>query len=474
MLTFSRRRTRLTKREQMPSVPDQRLATVDITEVIEAARFSGFALRAAILSLLLLILDGFDIQAVAFAAPALIKVWSIDRSVIGTALLAGLVGLAIGAVGFGRFADRIGRKPALVIGTLLFSVGGFLCSTAHDVHELVTYRFITGLGLGAPLPLATALIAEIAPRSWRNALVGLALIGIPLGGFVGAAVAEVLVPRFGWPSIFQVGALLPALLVPLLVVWLPESPKFLTRRPERFQQLAEMLNRLTRSRRFKGTEAFVVAESESRQSVATLVRQPYLLATLFLWLAFFTNVLVVYVFFGWLPIVLSTAGVPLALSVRGSLLFNLGGVVGALGAAALLHTLGSRRILVCLAVLAVIVTYFIGQNAIFAPGTAVLNTTPVFWCIAIAGVAINGVQISLYAVAAQTYPTVLRATGVGSAAAVARVGGIVSTVGGSALLKWGGSTATFFAVLACVLTLTLLAVINLRIQIPSRSGSRPL
>lgn len=435
---------------------------VDVDHVIGHAPYAGVPMVVTILGLLSLTLDGFDIQAVAFAGPALAQEWQVSRAALGPVLAAGLIGMAIGAVLFGRYADVKGRRQALIVSTLLYAAGSLACATSGDLTQLAIWRFFTGIGLGAPLAIASAMINEFTPARWRSVALAAAVVGIPLGGVAGSALAAEMVPAFGWQSIFIAGAVLPLALLPALWLWLPESPKFLTGRPERWPELAMLLNRVSGSNRYQAAQRFHSVEPGVRRRVSELFAPGLRAMTLTLWIAFLCNVFAVYVFFNWLPTVLGSVGLPVAAAIRGSLFFNIGGVVGALAGALLMNYLGSLRVTVGLALVSILSTVMIGQHPVFNGVPAASAGVALTAMMMLAGVGINGLQTQLYVLAAHVFPTPLRATGIGSCGAIGRVGGVLSTGAGSVMFALGLSGGNFFLGLAMVMVPTLLAMLAFR------------
>jgi len=393
----------------------------------------GLALWVSVLGFLIMTTDGYDLQAAAFAAPALAAEWHVKRELLGPVLAASIVGMAFGSVALGWLGDRVGRKKALVVCMALLALGSLGSWHASSLTPLWWFRALTGLGLGGATPIATTLIAEWTPPRWRTVAVAVVIVGVPLGGLVGAAVAQYIIPAYGWRSVFLLGAALPAAFLVIAVPLLPESPAF-------------------RARAVAGAGAATgVAPRHALQGLFDLVAPPNLFATLTIWGSFILNSLTLYGFVNWLPLVLSSAGLPLQAALRGSLLFNLGGVVGSVCGSILIARYGSRPIGTSIAATGSVGAILVGVALIVSGhGSAAMVLAP----IALAGACLNGMQNFLYAVAAHAYPTDIRASGVGCASAVARVGGVLSSAVGSSYFAFGLPVAQFFYILAVFIAAT--------------------
>lgn len=440
-------------------------AGIDVGEVLDTNRFAGLPVAVAFFTTLTLVFDGFDIQAIAFAAPSLLTEWGIDRPTLAPVLAAALLGMALGGFVFGAMGDYIGRRRALIGSLALVAIGSWICTYASSAGELAMYRLLTGIGLGGTLPNAAALIAEFAPLAVRNLVVTVTVVGIPIGGMLGATVAAALIPAFGWRSIFVVGAALPAALTLAMLLWLPESPRFLVAKRERWPQLARLLNRLKGASLYGGEGPFHIREQQNpsgRAGIAALFTREFRYDTAVVWVIFLTNVFAVYAIFNWLPTVLSAAGLPLTTAIRGSFAFNLGGVAGALAGAVLMNRFGSRRVLICFALAAVASTF----AAAALPLESTTGVPLLLAVMALSGACIIALQVGMYSVAAYIYPTSCRASGLGWALGMARFGGILSSFAGSVLLGFGGGAASFFTGIAAVLLLTLGGIVLLKRDMP--------
>lgn len=433
--------------------------SVHVTQVVDRCSFRGLPLVVFIFTLSALVFDGFDIQAVGFVAPALVQEWNITRPQLAPVLAAAVLGMSLGAFLMGPIGDRLGRRSALILSMSVVAVGSLLSAYANTPGELAAYRLVTGLGLGGSLPNATALMVELAPLAVRNLVVSITVVGVPIGGVLGAEVAVQLLPAFGWRSVFVAGAVLPILLALTMWLWMPESPRYLTRRPERSNELARMLNRLTGSNRYSSNDRFVIAEHatpEQREGLRALLTPQYRTDTLLLWAAFFASLFSVYALFNWLPTVLSGVGLPVTVALRCALVLNLGCVFGALIVGTALNRYGSRRTLVSLSVIGAGVTFALAAlpGTLYEPN----QLAPLLILMFATGATILGVQVGLYSVSAYAYPTSARATGVGAALGVGRVGGIASAFAGGIVSSFGEGIAPFFAGIALVALLMAVAI----------------
>lgn len=444
-------------------------APIDVTRLIDAGRFIGLPLAITAVAFGVMSVDGFDIQAMAFAAPALASQWGIKRELLGPVLAASIAGMGIGSVLLGWLADRLGRKLAFCLCFATQALGSLLCIGAGSLSALFVFRFIVGLGLGGAAPLAAALVAEWTPQRVRAAAVAIAIVAVPLGGMLGASLAQALIPDHGWRAVFVAGALLSGVCLAVAAALLPESPKYLARRPQQHPRLARLLNRLIGEARFTAADRFVIDDdTRSRESeLLQLLRSPYLGTTLLLWAAFSCNTLALYAFVNWLPTVLSSAGASLGAALNGSFAFNAGGIVGAVSSASVLARYGSRRVGVTVALLGAAAVLLIGVG-LGQPARAGGTGAAVLALVIASGACLHGMQAFLYAVGAHSYPTPIRASGVGSASAVARVGGVLSSAVGSAFFALGLSVGQFFYILAGVIVLTAVSFACLRTHIPGR------
>lgn len=442
--------------------------TIRVADVLDHGRFTGLPLVVATFTVLALVFDGFDIQAVGFVTPALLKEWGMTKAEFWAAPAAGLVGMALGGMLIGPLGDRVGRRRALIVSMVVVAIGSFASAYAGSYHELTFWRLLTGIGLGGSLPNAAALMVEFSPLARRHLSLSITIIGVPIGGVVGAEAASHLLPAFGWPSVFVAGAALPAALAIAMWIALPESPRYLVRHPEKRAELLRLMQRLAPHGNFGPDDRFVVDEPQpevERQGVLALLAVPFRRDTLLLWFAWLANSFCVYAFFNWLAAVLAGVGWPTTQALQGVRAFNLGGVAVVFVLAAALTRFGSRAVLPAFALLG---AASMGALALLGEGFDASGAT---WLpmtlMAAAGAMILGLQTGLYSLSAHLYPTPCRASGIGSAMAVGRVGGILSSFAGVLLALVGEGVGPFFGGIALVILAAGVAILAIGRHVPA-------
>jgi AAHS family 4-hydroxybenzoate transporter-like MFS transporter len=434
---------------------------IDVGRLLDEGRWGGPQKFFVFLAALTIVFDGIDNQLLGLALPSMMRDWAAPRGAFAPILLCGMIGMMIGGAVAGVAGDRLGRRSALIGSVVIFGLLTAAIAVVDNLWTLGLLRFLAGLGLGGALPNAAALASEYVPRRHRPFAVTLTIVCVPLGGTLAAFVGGRMLPTLGWRTVFAVGGLLSLGVAALLMRFLPESPRYLARHPEGWPELTALLRRLGHDVVPGGTFVDSSEHPVSRASIGALFAPEFRRDTLALWGAFFSCLLSVYVAFNWVPSLLSGAGLGARAASNGLAAFNLGGVAGAIGGALVIARLGSKLTM-------------LAMSAGAAAGAIVLALTPItatsdpmviITMLGFTGALINGVQTTMYALGAHVYPTMVRATGVGTAVAVGRSGGVLSTYAAYWALEAGGSTA-FFGLMAASMTLVFICLALVQKHVP--------
>jgi AAHS family 3-hydroxyphenylpropionic acid transporter len=379
------------------------------------------------------LIEGFDLQAAGTAAAGLRQTFALDPKMMGWVFSAGIIGLLPGSFFGGWIADRIGRKKILIGAVLLFGV--FSLSTAYvsTFSSLLLARFMTGLGLGAALPNLIALCAEAVGEQRRGTAISIMYAGVPLGGALAAVVAMLFTEH--WQTTFIIGGLAPLLVVPLMILLLPESSAF------RQQQGSVTVARASTVQALFG---------EDRAHV-----------TLALWLSYFFTLTVMYMLLNWLPSLLLEQGFSKAEAGLVQMLFNIGGALGSLLGGVLLDRCNGVK---------VVLSVYAGLLAALTGVGLSVGIVPMAIAGFCAGLFVMAAQLVLYALAPPSYPTSVRATGVGAAVAIGRLGSVAGPLAAGQILAAGAGTTGVLLATSPGLVIAALTIIS----VIARSAPQPV
>jgi MFS transporter, AAHS family, 4-hydroxybenzoate transporter len=444
----------------------EKMQTADIGTMLDEGRWGGYQKLLVAGTALAIILDGLDNQLLSAAVPALMREWGLGRPAFASVLASGMVGMMVGGATGGFIGDRIGRRVALLGSVMAFGLLTVLIAFVGDVTTLGILRFLAGLGLGGAMPNAAALSSEYVPRRHRPFAVTLTVVCIPLGGTLAGLMGAQILPRYGWRVLFLVGGVLPLVLAAILWKVLPESPRYLARHRGRWPELAALLRRLGHDVRANTTFVDATERTVARVSARVLFVPEFRRDTLALCASFFCCLLTVYIGAIWVPSLLTGAGFSGEVAGYGLTAFNLGGVIGAVLGAIIISRRGSRVTMLSMSGGAIGGAVLLASVPIGAqPAIAILAM------LAWTGGLINAVQTTMYALAAHVYPTGIRATGVGTAVAFGRIGGVAAPYAGAWALESGGASQ-LFALIAAGMTLVFTALASVRNHIPRVSTVR--
>ena len=414
-------------------------ASIDVGTLIEGQGFGRFQAGLMFWICAFMFIEGYDMQVVGYAAPAIIKAWHADKAAFGGVFGAGLVGFMLGATLLGNLGDRLGRKRMIVMGCLLFGLFTLASAYATSLTELLVLRAIAGLGLGGSIPNAIALMTEYAPAKVRATRVGIMFIGYTVGSALGGVIAAQLMPAYGWPSVFVVGGVLPIAVGLISIAVLPESVRFLMVR-DGADRVLPLLRRV-RPDLPLGDDTLVTLNEERQPGLP--VKQLFVGArgamTSLLWLAYGANMVSLHFLTSWLPTVIADSGVPVTHAVIATALLQAGGGVGSLIVGRLLDRIGTGGI---------VAAFLCAVPCVAGLGHVGTDETPLMLLVTVAGLCIIGGQAGINALSGTLYPTYMRSTGTGWAFGMGRFGSILGPVIGGQLIALSLPLGALFATAA--------------------------
>ena len=446
------------------STPAARLGTiVNVTEIVDNSPFTALHWQTFILCMACLVMDGFDVQALGYTAPSIVREWGVANAALGPVFAAANFGVLIGALFFSMLADRIGRRPVIVGAALFFGAMTLLTARTASVPQLLTMRFLAGIGLGTIVSNASSLVGEYSSRRMRATMMMYAGVGFTGGAAFGGFIAAALIPSYGWQSVFYFGGAIPIVIGIAMLAALPESLQFMALRGRSPEKLARWLNRIDPAVGAGENDQFVVREeNRAGAPIVNLFHEGRTIPTILFWIVNFMNLLNLYSLASWLPTVVRDAGYSGQTAVLVGTVLQVGGTIGTIGLASLVARAGFVRIMSTTFVIAAISVALIGQ-----PG---VSLALLYVIVFVAGWCVVGSQPGLNALSGAYYPTYIRATGVGAGLGVGRIGAIVGPAIGGMFMAAHWSTRDMFLAAAIPAAISAVAMFSLRFVIGTRLG----
>lgn len=409
-----------------------------VPDLIDRAKLTPFQWRVFILCFLVAIFDGFDTQAIAFTAPALIQAFGLGPGALAPVMTAGTVGMVLGAMTLGLLGDKLGRRPVILGAVALFGLATLATAFATTTTQIVIFRFLAGLGMGGATPVLLSLAGEYGPAKKRGTIMTTVLLGLPAGAILGGLLAAKMLPVIGWQGIFAVGGVVPLVLLVVLFFALPESLHYLARHPGAATnaKISNILNKIV-SQPIAMNATFTVPELEVKTGIGSLFADGLARNTIAIWAIYLFNWVAWFMLLSWLPTVLKATGLPAADAPMGTVAVNAVFVACAIPLSLILPKMNTRLLLLMMFIFGIALSVGLSYS-----GT---NWTLVFILAAAAGLGIGGQQIVLNYMVAEAYPTALRATATGWAIALGRMGAIIGSASGGWFLEQGGPSGFYMA-----------------------------
>ena len=399
---------------------------IDVAELMEG-KIARPQINIALWLCTLMVLEGYDMQALSFTTPSILAQWHVSAGDFGFVATAHLVGYFVGAMVLSFFGDRFGRKNIIIAGAVIFGVFTFSAGFATSPQQLYFMRFGAGVGLGGAIPTGIALAAEYMPRRMRATIIGLMYVGYNIGAGVGGFIAAWSIADYGWSSVFFIGGIAAVPMFIGLTLALPESVRFLIVSNGDRSRIAQIVQRLRPQADLTSVTSFVINEESRRNSPTSLLSEGRATMTILLWMAFITALAGHYFITLWMPKVLLDDGFALADANRAMGMFQFGGAIGSFLIAFLLDRIGIR----------VVVLTFLLTTPIVAALSLHTSYGVLVPHMLIAGIGVLGGQIGLNALSGTIYPTYMRAMGAGWGLGIGRAGSLAGPIVGGYLIDMG-------------------------------------
>jgi benzoate transport len=425
----------------------------DPREILNQSAMTRLQIFVVSITVALNALDGFDLLAISFASPGITSEWGIDKVALGVVLSMEFVGMGIGSLTLGGFADKIGRRPTILICLTLMTIGMFAATTAGNVIELSIWRVLTGFGIGGMLAAVNALATEFSNLKVRYLSVSLMAIGYPIGGVVGGMMARNLLAAHDWRSVFYLGGCITAFFIPLFYFMVPESPLWLT-----LKQPKNALQKINKALARMGHQTIAmlptVSESTSNASIKDIFSPKLIKATILVTLVYFLHVMTFYFILKWLPKIVADMGYSAASSAGVLVWANVGGLLGGTVFGLLTLRFKLKPLMLSILLFSVIFVILFGQTSVDLSRISLLAAMASFFT--------NAGMVGIYTLFAQAFPTHTRAFGTGFAIGIGRSGAILSPILVGLFFNSGLGLSTVAIIMATGSLLALAALLLLK------------
>ena len=409
---------------------------------------------------LLNLLDGYDIVAMSVAAPALSQDWNISPEEKGYILSSALAGMTLGAMLLAPLCDRYGRRSLMLAAAICTGIAMLVTALIpQSVALMLLIRFITGLGIGVIMASTTTIASEYSPERSRNFTVPLVVLGYPTGALAVGPISQMLMPSFGWESVFIVGGVATLATALVMFFLLPESLNFMANHRDNRQMWLEKINSTLKKMDRQPIEELPAIEHSLAPAKVHSILQPDLRSnTLKLWATCFCGLFTIYFLFGWIPSLFVDNGFSRAEGIFALTLFNLGGVIGIVS----IGLITTRLTLIRPIVICFVISTALMLSFAFSAGASLWSLNLLIFLI---GLFFQAAFTAIYTVLSRAYPDRIRATGVGWAIGLGRTGAIIAPIIAGFLVGMGWSMYPLFALFG--LPVALMAILLATVRLPT-------
>ena len=388
---------------------------MNIISFFEQSKLKPFHILLVLWLFMILMFEGYDVVIYGATIPFLKESWGISDMVAGSIGSYTTIGTAIGAVLFGLYSDRFGRKRIIILTTLLFSIFTMLSGFAPNAIMFTVCRIIAGFGFGGVMPNIASLISEYAPVKYRAAIISFIFCGYSVGAMGASFIGQALLPEFGWRPVYWIGAI-PLLFTPFLLKAIPESLDYLLKNKQH-DRIVKVVNKIQLSTNATLDFTYQKREQAQKSPVSALFTKKFAVTTIMFWLACFCTFILMYSLNTWLPTLMLQTGYNLSSSLMFVAVLQIGSIVGTLVLSNFIQKIGFKKVLIPL--------YFVGALSLALIGFST-NLYVAYFLIFLIGAATVGLQNMSNAFVAAYYPVETRSAALGSTMAFGRLGSILA------------------------------------------------
>ena len=388
---------------------------MNIISFFEQSKLKPFHILLVLWLFMILMFEGYDVVIYGATIPFLKESWGISDMVAGSIGSYTTIGTAIGAVLFGLYSDRFGRKRIIILTTLLFSIFTMLSGFAPNAIMFTVCRVIAGFGFGGVMPNIASLISEYAPLKYRAAIISFVFCGYSVGAMGASFMGQALLPEFGWRPVYWIGAI-PLLFTPFLLKAIPESLDYLLKNKQH-DRIVKVVNKIQLSTNATLDFTYQKREQAQKSPVSALFTKKFAVTTIMFWLACFCTFILMYSLNTWLPTLMLQTGYNLSSSLMFVAVLQIGSIVGTLVLSNFIQKIGFKKVLIPL--------YLVGALSLALIGFST-NLYVAYFLIFLIGAATVGLQNMSNAFVAAYYPVETRSAALGSTMAFGRLGSILA------------------------------------------------
>lgn len=440
-----------------------------ISDLIADSPMTGLQLRVVIISIILVVLDGYDVALAAFAAPFIAKDFGVSKTELGMVLSGALVGMLAGSVIVAPIADRIGRRLTGVIGAVVIAIGmfiGLFATAENGTLLLVISRIVTGVGVGALVAVVGVMLSEYTSKRVYPLVMAIYAAAINIGGLLGALVVGPMLAEHGWKFGWWVGFILSVIAAIGAYLLLPESLTWLAegRRRDALLQLNKILVKMhkpTLAALPEPTKSHAALDKSS--AMRTILSGPLLWQTILMVVAYFAYMVSFYFMTTWAPTSVANLNQQPLLAPQLVVAFSVGGIAGNIVFGIIASKVNLRILTPIFLILATAALSYFGFAGATMPAA--------WWTLFVASFFVCAGTAGFYGIIPVLYPTLVRSTGYGVVIGLGRFGGVVAPILGGVCFDAGMGMTMAFTLFALPMLIAGIGLLILHVGL-SRSAAR--